>query len=209
MGTTPSTTTTGAPAACARRPGAAGALLALAILSAAAATPAAEAAQGPPGPGAGPPPGDDEAAELQETIEIYMIAKMKRDLALSRDQEERIVPLIQDLSGSRRSFNRERRILMLRLRALAEDERSSDEEIRRAVARLVEGENDFRGREARTLEQIRSHLAPRQQAGFLLFQEGFRREMRDRLRRLRDGGPAGPPRGPRRPGAPGLAGEEP
>jgi len=157
--------------------------------------------RGPHGPRAAagdPAPGSDEAAELQETLEIYMIAKMKHALGLSRDQEEKVVPLIQDLSESRRQYHREKRLALMMLRPMAEDPNSSEEEIRTVLARLDQIESGFRSREARSLDQIRAVLTPRQQAQFFAFQESFRTEMMQRLRQFREmGSPGGAPGGPR------------
>lgn len=191
---------------------------ALAVLLTAAFLPSArvEAArwQGPPpgtgtGPGAEPKEAGRHAEEIEETLEIYMIAKMKRALSLSHDQELKIVPLIQDLTESRRGYRRERRLDMMRLRPLVEDPASSEEEIRRVLSRMDEGERTFRSREARTLDQVRAALTPRQQGQFIYFQERFRKEMQERLRQFREEGPAGrTPRGPRRPGPPSLQDDE-
>ena len=134
---------------------------------------------------------DDPDADLEETIQIYMIARMKRFLSLSREQEERVVPFMQDLGDSRRRFTRDRRLTMMMLRPLAEDPASSEEEIGRLLLRLDESEREFRARETKSLQQIRAVLAPRQQARFMIFQERFRSEMQQRVRDIRGGGPGG------------------
>ena len=135
-----------------------------------------------------------------------MIAKMKRALDLTSEQQQTVIPLIEDLSASRRAFNRERRLVMMRLRPLAEDGQATDAEIRETLERLRRAETEFREKEARSLEAVRAALTPRQEAKFVLFLERFRREIQERLERFRRrmdgaGGP-GPPRRPRnRPGA--------
>ena len=153
--------------------------------------------QGPPpdGPGMARPAAEEEDGDLVETLEIYMIAKMKRALELSREQEEKIVPLVQSLSEARRKHNHERRLAMMTLRPLVEDPASREEEIRRALARLDQSVSAFREEEARTQQQIRAALTPRQQAQFIFFQERFRHEMQERLRRFHesDAGPGGGP----------------
>ncbi len=157
------------------------------------------------GPGPGGPRGlpAEEAEDLVETLEIYMIAKMKRTLDLSPEQQETVIPLIEDLSASRRAFNRERRLVLMRLRPLVEDPQASDAEIRESLARLRQAETAFEEKERRSLDAIRSALTPRQEAKFILFQERFRREIQERLQRLRQErhGMGGP--GPDRPRPPG------
>jgi len=157
---------------------------------------------GPGGPmGAGPRDEGPDADDLDETVQIYMLARMKKSLSLTRDQEEKIVPLIQDLSDVRRRHFRERRLDMMRLRPLVEDSSSSEEEIGRILAHMDEGEKAFRSAEARSLDQVKTVLHPRQQAQFIFFQERFRNEMQERFRRFRGGGPDGAPRGGGRPPA--------
>jgi Spy/CpxP family protein refolding chaperone len=166
----------------------------------------------PPPPPSGPPaaqggPGgkdrDDGVRdeEIRETIEIYMLARMKRALDLTREQEEELIPLVQDLSSARQVYRREHRLSMMRLRPLVEDPSSEESEIRAELDRLQESESTFRDEERRTMDRIRSLLSSRQQAQFVLFQERFTQEMQRRLRHMRhlhgeDGGPAGD--GPRR-----------
>jgi Spy/CpxP family protein refolding chaperone len=163
----------------------------------------------PPPPGAGPGAESDEAGDLQETLEIYMLAKMKRALALTPDQEQKVVPLVQDLSDSRRRFHRDRRLAIMTLRPMVEDPNSTEEEIRATLARLDQAESSFRSSESHSIAQIRALLSTRQQAQFMIFQESFRAEMQQRLREFRQGGAGGPPmqRGPRRLGSPPSPGD--
>jgi Spy/CpxP family protein refolding chaperone len=144
-------------------------------------------------------PGDGKSMheDLQETIEIYMVARMKRSLDLSGEQERIVIPLVEQINSTRRDTNRRRRLLMMKLRPLIEDESSSDRDITRLIDELVEMEREFRDEEVRSRGQIRAALNPRQQARFIVFQERFRQEMENRVRRLQEGeGPR--PAGPRR-----------
>jgi len=143
-------------------------------------------------------PGDGEADAVAETVEIYMIAKMKKALDLSREQEEKVVPLIQDLGEARRGFQRDRRLSMMKLRSLLEDPKSSDADLTKALNQIHDGERRFRDTEEKTHQQMRAVLTARQQAQFLIFLERFQSEMQQRVRRLRGRGqgPQGDPVGP-------------
>jgi len=178
-------------------------ILAAAMMQAAGPAFARQRPPGPP-PDAGLGSEGQEAGDLQETLEIYMIAKMKRALALTPDQERRVIPLVQDLSDSRRRFHKDRRLALMALQPLAEDPNSTEPEIRAVLGRLDKAETSFRSDEYRSIDQIRALLTPRQQAQFMIFQERFRMEMQQRLREFRQQGPGGPPmqRGPRRGGGP-------
>ncbi len=135
--------------------------------------------------------------DLRETVEIYMLARMKRELALDEEQQQAIVPLIEEMNASRRRFQQERRRLMMRLHPLVETG-GEDAEFRALLDGLYAAERDHRDLEERNLAAVRRALTPGQEARFLLFMERFRREMEDRVRGLmQDGGPPGPRRGDR------------
>ena len=175
---------------------AAGSLLAMLALPA---VPSLWARQREGDPGGGPGPSGRESMrdDLQETIEIYMVARMKRTLNLTDQQERVVIPLVEDLNSSRRAMNQRRRLTVMKLRPLLEDETSSDQEIAKLVSQLDDADREFRDKELRNRERIRQSLSPRQQAQFILFMERFRQEMEDRLRRIQQGDEMGP-NGPRR-----------
>ncbi|HET9480482.1 MAG TPA: hypothetical protein VFP98_01885 [Candidatus Polarisedimenticolia bacterium] len=176
--------------------------LALCGLLAISSAPAA-AADPPNRPEIGP---DEMREDIQETIEIYMIAKLKRALELTDAQERTVIPLVEELNTSRRELNRKRRLSLMKLRPLVEEARGSDpdeREISRLLQELDATERSFRDKETRTREEIRASLSPLQQARFLFFMERFRQEMEQRLRGLRQeqgprprpgGGPGNRPR---------------
>lgn len=184
------------------------AALCLAALLSPAGVPAALAQAGGPPPGRGPqgPPGPamgpdgEEGDDLVETVEIYMLAKMKRALDLSREQEEKMVPLVQELGEARRTLHRTRRLSIMKLRPLVEETGTPDSAFTKILAEMRDSETAFREREERTHQEIASVLSPRQQAQFLLFQEKFQMEMQQRLRRLRGMRGQGPPDGAGGPG---------
>ncbi len=140
----------------------------------------ATARQAPPGP----MEEERRRDELQETIEIYMIAKMKRFLHLSDEQERRVIPIVEELNAQRRETAQRRRLAVLSLAPLIEDPRSDEREIARLLDDLDEADRRFRETELRARSGLREALTPRQQARFLIFHERFRNEMQDRLRRL-------------------------
>jgi Spy/CpxP family protein refolding chaperone len=150
------------------------------------------AAPGPPA-GADRPPRGMEGEDLRETIEIYMLAKMKRELELTQEQEEAVVPLVQALSASRHEERTQRRLTVRKLGVLLEDPASSEAQIEGELASLREGEISFRKAEQKAMDGIREALTPRQEGRFVLFIDRFMQDMQRRLQRMRqmDGdGPA-------------------
>ncbi len=128
---------------------------------------------------------DEPGADLRETMEIYMLAKMKRSLELSQEQEERLVPVIQDLSAARQRFRQERRLALTRLGPLADDPATGESTLRAELERLQEAEKAFRGEEGRHMDQIREILSTRQEAQFVVFIEQFMHDMQRRLRQMK------------------------
>ena len=146
------------------------------------------------------PIGDDtRREEIEDTIEIYMIAKLKRTLGLSEAQEKEVVPIVEALSASRREVNRQRRLTLMKLRPLVEEEPADQREIARLLTSLDEMDRKHRETEMEAQERIRASLSPVQQARLLFFQERFRRELQDRLRRLQQDRGAVPDRPHRAP----------
>jgi Spy/CpxP family protein refolding chaperone len=151
------------------------------------------------GPGAGAADRESMRDDLQETIEIYMVARMKRSLNLTDQQERVVIPLVEELNSSRREMNKRRRLTVMKLRPLLEDQTSPDQEIAKLVGQLDDADRHFRDKELENRQRIRQSLSPRQLAQFILFMERFRQEMEDRLRRIQQGDGPGPgPGGPRR-----------
>jgi len=144
-------------------------------------------------------PGDDESMreDLQETMEIYMIAKMKRFLGLTDDQERKVIPAVEELNDSRRKMMKKRRLTIMKLVPIVEEDSGDDAETARLVDQLDALDRDFRQEEIKARDAIRAALTPRQQARFVVFQEHFRHEMQERLRRKGPG--EGPPSGEGRP----------
>ncbi len=147
-------------------------------------------------------PGDDESMreDLQETVEIYMIAKMKRFLDLTDDQERKVIPAVEELNNSRRQMMKKRRLTLMKLMPLVEEDAGDDAETARLLDQLDALDRDFRQEEIKARDTIRAALTPRQQARFVVFQERFRHEMQERLRRMGPGG--GPSPGEGRPPGP-------
>lgn len=150
-------------------------------------------------PRRGPDDPESMREEIQETIEIYMLARMKRFLDLTDEQEHAVIPRIEELNSARRDFGRRRRLDLMRLRPLIEERPADEEAIARRLEEIRADERRMEALERETEERIRRILTPSQQARFIFFQERFRREMQERLQRIRDERRPGPPAGRRRP----------
>ncbi|MFQ5669216.1 MAG: hypothetical protein ACE5HD_01700 [Acidobacteriota bacterium] len=162
------------------------------------AAPAAVAQSEAPRPGT-----SDVDRELQETLEHLMLLRFQRQMELTQEQKEQVLPLLEELIGLRRQYARERAEGIHRLMTLSRSTSVDESRLRRQIETFDEKEASFRREEHRLGKEMRSHLSLRQQARLLAFEEQFRAEMRRRFQEARrGGGPAGRGRRPRRGAAP-------
>ncbi len=154
----------------------------------------------------GPPPGE---AEIRHAVERVMISKLREVLQLTPEQEDSVLPLVQELIEARRQFASRRRARMAYLQAAMLDEEADERAIEEALADVREVERGFREREDELRRRIGAGLTPRQEARMLFFERHFRRVMQRRVRELmreRAGArhegarPRGGPRDPEREG---------
>ena len=119
--------------------------------------------------------------ELAETLEQLMIVRLKRALELTAQQEETVVPLMQDLTRRRRADQQLRREGMRSLAALSQDSAASEDILRERLDAFYADQAANRQAELELLTALRAQLNPRQEARMLAFEERFRSDIRDRM----------------------------
>jgi len=123
--------------------------------------------------------------ELKETIKVYMYFKMKGALDLTQEQEEGIIPKVEEMEMTRHRFIEERQGLLQGLGSLLDDPKTSDEAIIRELGLFKKLEENHRKEEDSIISQINEILTPRQRAKFLIFMVDFRRELQDKIDNVR------------------------
>ncbi len=161
---------------------------------------AARAADGPP-PGsqapAGrpgrPPRGGDPRAdeEMREAIEQVMLVRLKKVLAMTPEQEQRVLPRVEKLQEARRGFHDQRRAAVSHLRALMIDETARPDDLDKALKEVRSLEASFRHKEESMRAEIDQELDSRQRARLYFFEDHFRRQMQRRLHDSLLAGPGG------------------
>lgn len=131
----------------------------------------------------GPPGG--MSAELQETMQIYLVFKLTEELELSDQQALKIIPLIKEREKTRWEFFQGQSELQRDLAALVEDQEISEAEIENTLTAIRQLEREFHQREDQLNLEVAALLSTRQYAKFVLFQQRFHNEMRQRVKRLR------------------------
>jgi hypothetical protein len=131
----------------------------------------------------GPPAGMSD--ELQETMHIYLVFRLTEELELSDEQALKILPLIREREKIRWEFFRAQSELQGALGTMVEDKEISEAEIENTLTALRQAEREFQQREDQLHLQIAGLLSTRQFAKFVIFQQQFHNDMRQRVKRLR------------------------
>jgi hypothetical protein len=131
----------------------------------------------------GPPGGMSE--ELRETMNIYMVFRLTEELELSDEQALKIMPLIKGREKARWEYFQSQSELQRDLAALAEDEESSDAELENLLTAIRQAKRNFGEHEDQLNLEIAALLSSRQYAKFVIFQQRFHHDMRQRVKRLR------------------------
>ena len=136
-------------------------------------------------------PGANEPSnELRDAIRKHFQNRLRAELALSDQQMDEILPLMEEMESSKRRSMRERRETAQQLqRGLREG--SSDEELQRLLDRMESIEDDQRESERAALARIDEQLSARQRVRLRFFIERFRREFQRRIESMRGPGGAG------------------
>jgi len=155
---------------------------------------AAQTQEGPPsgdphhghmGPPHGGPPAMGMSPELQETLQLYLVFRLTEELELTDEQALKLMPLVKEREKARWEHFQRQADLQKELAALLEDEEKSDAEISNTLTTLRELKRELHQREGQLNLEIAALLSTRQHARFVLFQQQFHNEIRQRVHRLR------------------------
>jgi hypothetical protein len=163
------------------------ALLALALWS----TAISAFAQAPPRD----PPRGPVDPELREALFRYFEKRLRVDVGLTDEQVAEVVPRVRAMERERARSVRDRRTAAMDLRR-AYREGAGDAELESLLDRIEEIDRNLRSEMDRLMGEIDASLTVRQRVEFRAFLQQFRRDVRERVQKLR-GTPSSP--GSRRP----------
>ena len=123
--------------------------------------------------------------DLRETIKVYMYYKMKAALNLTEEQQEAVIPKVEEMELARQRFMDERKKLLQELESMLSDQRASDEGIIKQLSLFKKIEESQRKDEETILAQINEILNARQRARFVIFMFDFRKELQDKIDNIR------------------------
>ena len=137
-----------------------------------------------------------EAEDVKEAVQVLMISSMKKALALTRSQEEEVIPKVQQVFAERERYARDRRDALRQIQTKLAVESASDKEVQNVVRRLDDLERSHQEQELQLRSEIDRLLNARQQAQIRVFVPRFRREMQQRIEDARKRIPPPPPPAP-------------
>jgi hypothetical protein len=131
------------------------------------------------------PPGE-MSDELRETMHLYLVFRLTEELELSDEQALKIMPLIKQREKTRWEYFQTQSDLQRNLAVLVEDDKSSEAEIENLLTGIRQAEHDFHQQEDQLNLEIAALLSTRQYGKFIIFQQQFHNDMRQRVKRLRE-----------------------
>lgn len=123
--------------------------------------------------------------EIPKLIEIIRIWKFVDELELKEEQLMEFLPRFKALDDLRIKYYTDRRRTVTELKKLLETDTSGDQ-LESAVGKLRKTKIEYRQKERQLADKLNSGLTIKQQAKFIVFQDGYRRDMYNLVRKLRE-----------------------
>lgn len=130
------------------------------------------------------PPGE-MSDELRETMHLYLVFRLTEELELSDEQALKIMPLIKVREKTRWEHFQTQSELQRTLAVMVEDDKSSEAELENLLTGIRQADQDFHQQQDQLNLEIAALLSTRQYAKFIIFQQRFHNDMRQRVKRLR------------------------
>jgi hypothetical protein len=122
---------------------------------------------------------------MRETVELYMMLRIKEELALTAEQENHVMPLLREHLSFRRDAGLEKRRLSDELRRMIDGESYDEGRASEILERLRDMEEQHYLQKNRLQDELSEHLQVKQQAQLVFFMDRFSREMQDRVREIK------------------------
>lgn len=139
---------------------------------------------GQPGPGQGPGKGPMRE-KIRQRIETIKVWQLTDAVGLTPEQSERFFPVYNKHQDAMQNLEREKQEALKRLNSLTDDSEASDDDINMAMMKIA----DFvrRSMEMRQdyMEEVSTVLSLRQRGKLLVFEENFKRKLREIMRDIR------------------------
>lgn len=131
--------------------------------------------------------GDPQWISLWQRIQEVRLVRLKEDLKLSEAEAGKLFPQLRTLDDKKREIGKERLMLLRQIKKGG----ASDEEMARQLSALEANSNALMELRKEIQGVLKSHLTPGQQGQYILFQQKFKKELREIIRsekKARQGG---------------------
>ncbi|MFY9268214.1 MAG: hypothetical protein WAO55_00525 [Candidatus Manganitrophaceae bacterium] len=124
---------------------------------------------------------------LWRRVQAIRLDRLKKVLHLNEAQAGRLIPKLQAIDEKKREIGKRRLSLLRELRAVTKERGRNAEEIKRLLGEM-EANNSRLSEVKKEIETLLAEeLGPEQQARYLLFQQKFKKELRELIRKEKRG----------------------
>lgn len=123
--------------------------------------------------------------DIPRLVEIIRIWKLVDELELKDNQLVEFLPRFKELNSLRSRYFRDRRNNMTTLTKLL-DTKSSEKEVKSAIEQFKAAEMSFYEKYRELDHALNSGLTVKQQAKFIVFEDKYRGDIRDLVKKLQD-----------------------
>jgi Spy/CpxP family protein refolding chaperone len=135
-----------------------------------------------PGPGPGPGPMREKIRQRIKTIKIWQLTDT---VGLTPEQSEKFFPIYNEHQDALQDLEKEQQEAFRRLNALTDDPDASDKDIKEAMKQIDEFARRSMQIRQDYMEEISKVLSIRQQAKLLVFEEMFKKRLRETIESIR------------------------
>jgi len=140
----------------------------------------------------GPPPEPPMNREVGKQLEQIKIWQMTKDMNLPTDKAEKFFPLYNDYNSQLRNIALQRRQAVRDLDSLLK-KNPEESDLRKQIRQILNLDAQLAGEHEKFLQSLEGILSPIEVAKYIVFEQKFDREIRERIRiimqeRMRDHG---------------------
>jgi hypothetical protein len=123
-----------------------------------------------------PPPVREE---IERKIEVAWAWRLTDAVGLTPEQAEKVFPLLREFRDKRRELTKDKDDIILELSAYLDTGESQEARLEDALSELNRVHEELHGLEVEQIQQLRETLTTEQVARFVVFQEEFKRTIRE------------------------------
>ncbi len=121
----------------------------------------------------------------REQMEMVRMFRLVHTLGIDESQATKVFPAFSQHLKKKESLERQRQDLRLELQKQLAEEGAADQNLLKQMAKIRRVESEITNLELAFQQRLETLLSPRQQAQLMLFEDSFRQDLQDTVRRMR------------------------